>query len=301
MRLSIIPAFALLSTTPLFAHVEQAIVMPERIWRAWSFEPVVIVLLLLSAFLYGKGLADSRFAAAPRARRWAFASGWLFLLISQISPLHQLGATLFSAHMTQHELLMLVAAPLLVFSRPLPTFLWALPLHARSELGELAKRPWFAHTWQAITQPLVAWTVHAIALWVWHIPTLYEATLHSEFVHALQHASFLITALLFWWALMHEQRMRNYGASVAYIFTTAVHNGALGGLMTFASNVWYPAYAGRAEAWGFTPLEDQQLGGLIMWVPSGLVFLAIGLWLFWQWMQESERRVLLSSAAADRR
>jgi putative membrane protein len=97
---------------------------------------------------------------------------------------------------------------------------------------------------------------------------------------------------------MHEQRARNYGASVAYIFTTAVHSGALGALLTFADTVWYPIYSGRTEAWGLSPLEDQQLGGLIMWVPAGMVYVVIGLWLFAKWLQESERRVLLSSAAS---
>src|SRR5690349_21291233 len=115
-------------------------------------------------------------------------------------------------------------------------------------------------------------------------------------MHALQHASFLGTALLFWWALMHEQWARNYGASVAYIFTTAIHSGALGALLTFAPGLVYPIYAGRTVAWGLSALEDQQLGGLIMWVPSGIVFIAIGLWLFAAWLQESERRVLLSTS-----
>jgi cytochrome c oxidase assembly factor CtaG len=293
----LIPISLLLSATPLFAHTDIEVVTPDELWHAWSFEPFVLVLLTLSAALYWIGLRKSRGSAASRGKVIAFALGWFTLLVSQVSPLHRLGSALFSVHMAQHELLMLIAAPLLVYSRPLATFLWALPPSCRVGLGEAAKNRRFARIWTFVTLPLVAWSVHAAALWMWHIPSLYQATLESEWVHALQHTSFLGSALLFWWALMHEQRVRNYGASVAYIFTTAVHSGALGGLLTFAQTLWYPIYSGRTVAWALSPLEDQQLGGLLMWIPSGVVFLAIGLWLFARWLQESERRVQLSTAA----
>lgn len=287
----------LLCTSPVFAHTGVEIVTPDELWHAWSFEPVVVVLLVLTAVLYTVGLRNSRGAATSRLHAVTFSLGWAALLISQVSPLHKLGSALFSAHMIQHELLMLIAAPLLVASRPLATFLWAFPQHWRVAFGEFAKTRPFARSWRFITLPLVAWSVHAAALWLWHIPSLYQATLDSEWIHALQHTSFLGSALLFWWALIQEQRIRDYGASVVYIFTTAIHSGALGGLLTFAASVWYPIYSGRTNAWGMSPLEDQQLGGLIMWVPSGVVFLVIGLWLFARWLQESERRVQLSSVA----
>jgi putative membrane protein len=296
MRRSLAISF-ILCASPVFAHTGVDVVTPDELWHAWSFEPVVIFLLALTAVLYALGLRNSRGAATSRLQAVTFALGWCALFISQVSPLHKLGSALFSAHMTQHELLMLIAAPLLVASRPLATLLWAFPQRWRVSFGELAKTKPFARTWQFITLPLVAWSVHAAALWLWHIPALYQATLESEWIHALQHSSFLGSALLFWWALMQEQRVRNYGASVAYVFTTAIHSGALGGLLTFAASVWYPIYSGRTAAWGLSPLEDQQLGGLIMWVPSGVVFLVIGLWLFARWLQESERRVLLSSVA----
>jgi len=284
----------LLAAVPLFAHTGVEAVTPPELWHAWTFEPVVLALLVVSAALYAIGSARSGYAASTRSQRVAFWSGWLALCASQVSPLHKLGEALFSAHMVQHELLMLIAAPLLVYSRPLASFLWALSPTMRVRLGTLAKDPRWLRFWRRLTAPLAAWTLHAAALWGWHVPALYQATLVSEWMHALQHASFLGTALLFWWALMHEQRARNYGASVAYIFTTAIHSGALGALLTFAPGLVYPIYAGRTAPWGLSALEDQQLGGLIMWVPSGVVFIVIGLWLFAAWLQESERRVMLS-------
>jgi cytochrome c oxidase assembly factor CtaG len=129
-------------------------------------------------------------------------------------------------------------------------------------------------------------------LWSWHVPFLFQATLESEFVHALQHASFLCSALLFWWAVIHgRQRALGFGLAVLYLFTTALHSGLLGALLTFAKTVWYPAYLDQTKAWGLTPLEDQQIGGLIMWVPAALVYIAAALALFAGWLRESEMRV----------
>jgi putative membrane protein len=223
----------------------------------------------------------------------SFGAGWLALLIALISPLHPLGGVLFSAHMTQHEVLMLVAAPLLVLGRPLIPFLWALPIRWRRRLGRLGRSEWVQAGWHTLTAPLLAWSIHAAVLWVWHAPGLFQATLESELVHTLQHLSFLLSALLFWWALIHGHQGRmGYGAAVLYLFTTAVHTSILGALLTFSPTLWYPAYLGTTAAWGLTPLEDQQLGGLVMWVPAGLVYILAGLALFASWLHESERKVL---------
>jgi putative membrane protein len=193
--------------------------------------------------------------------------------------------------MTQHELLMLVAAPLLVLGRPIVPFLWALPREWTLTLARFSKLTAWERTWQTISNPLVAWMLNAIVLWSWHLPFLFEATLESESIHALQHASFLLSALLFWWAVIHgRRRALGFGLAVLYMFTTALHSGLLGALLTFANTVWYPAYAERTSAWGLTPLQDQQLGGLIMWVPAGLVYVAAGLSLFTGWLRESEIR-----------
>jgi putative membrane protein len=160
-------------------------------------------------------------------------------------------------------------------------------------LGGWAKAGWFRRAWRALTNPQAAWAIHAAALWVWHVPALFQATLESDLVHTLQHVSFLGSALLFWWALVHGARgLMGYGAAVLYLFTTSVHSGVLGAFIAFTGRTLYPDYSGTTASWGLTPLEDQQLGGLIMWVPAGLVYVFAGLALFAGWMRESERVVI---------
>ena len=135
-----------------------------------------------------------------------------------------------------------------------------------------------------------------MALWVWHIPTLYEAALQSTGVHAVQHVSFLLTAALFWWGMMHGRYGRTgYGVAVLYVFLTAVHSSVLGALLTVAPSVWYSAYAATAAEWRIDALADQQLAGLLMWVPAGVIFIVFGLALFAAWLGESERRAALGS------
>jgi putative membrane protein len=136
----------------------------------------------------------------------------------------------------------------------------------------------------------VAFIVHGVALWVWHIPFLFQATLTNDLVHTLQHASFLGSALLFWWAIIYGKRgVASYGAGVLYLFVTSVHSGILGALLTFTRRVWYPIYAPTAAEWGLTPIEDQQLGGLIMWVPAGVVYIVAALFMLAAWINSSER------------
>ena len=130
-------------------------------------------------------------------------------------------------------------------------------------------------------------------LWAWHIPTWFQATLENDFIHALQHTSFLLSALLFWWAVMQGRNAAlNYGLAVLYMLTTAIHSGLLGALITFARTPWYPAYEGRTASWGLGTLQDQQIGGLIMWVPACTVYVVAGLAMFAAWLRESERRVV---------
>jgi cytochrome c oxidase assembly factor CtaG len=127
---------------------------------------------------------------------------------------------------------------------------------------------------------------------MWHVPSLFEAVLHNELVHTVQHLSFLLSALLFWWALIHARGWMGYGAAVLYVFTTSIHSGLLGALLTFSQTVWYPSYIGLTSSWGLTPIEDQQLGGLIMWIPAGVLYAIAGLALLAGWLRESEARVL---------
>ncbi|HYG65185.1 MAG TPA: cytochrome c oxidase assembly protein [Thermoanaerobaculia bacterium] len=274
----------------------------SEVLRWWTWDPLVGLCLGLSGVLYILGLQRLwASAGADRGvRRWeaaAFAAGWLSLFVALVSPLDALGGVLFSAHMAQHEVLMLIAAPLFVLGRPLVVFLWALPPRGREAVGRWTHRPWVSSGWRALSGPFVVWAIHGVALWVWHVPRLYQATLTSDAVHAVQHASFFGSAALFWWALIHGRYGRfGYGVAVAYVFLTGMHSGVLGALLTFAPSLWYPIYEARTGEWGLSALEDQQLAGLIMWVPAGAVFMLLGLALFAAWLGEAERRVAFTES-----
>jgi len=180
--------------------------------------------------------------------------------------------------MIEHELLMVVAAPLLVLARPGGAMMWALPARWRGPIGGIGRTRWFSATWRFLTDPLVATVLHAVALWAWHMPALYNAVLTDGFAHWLQHLSFFITALLFWWSLLQGRaRARGYGAAVFYLFATALHTALLGVLLTVSKGLWYPGQGAFAASFGLTPLEDQQFAGLVMWVPAGLVYAGVAL------------------------
>ena len=279
--------------------MKEQLLAPHDLWSAWSFEPAVVIGLALSAWLYLRGVRSLWRTAGPGRgiRRWegaAFAGGWIMLLLALVSPLHRLGGVLFSAHMAQHELLMAAAAPLLILGRPLVPFVWALPITWRRPVGDWAAAAPVRGIWELLTLPLVAWILHGVAIWLWHAPALFEATLRSDLVHTLQHMSFLGTGLLFWWALLRGRVGRvGMPAAVLYLFTTSVHTTVLGALLTFSSRAWYPLYAPATAAWGLTPLEDQQLAGLIMWVPANLSYLIAALAIASAWLKDPAPRVAL--------
>src|SRR5690606_35905660 len=120
--------------------------------------------------------------------------------------------------------------------------------------------------WQWLTRPTIAVILHIFALWIWHVPGLYSAALEYPVIHVLEHASFFLTAALFWWMIA---RSDGYGARVLCAFIVMMASGLLGALMTFAHESWYVDHAAFVDAWGLTLLEDQQLAGLLMWIPAG--------------------------------
>jgi len=280
--------FALLLLAPLAAAAHVAGPMPDDGWH-WRPAPWTLLVLAGAALLYGVGFVrlhrrSRRGGPVLRARAWAYGGGWLALAGAFASPLDDLSGWLFSAHMVQHEALMIVAAPLLVLGRPLAVAVWAFPPRWRPALGRLQHGRAFKRGWAAVSSPLGAWMLHAAALWVWHVPRLFEAALTHPGIHLLQHVCFLGSALLFWWSVLGRAGPRGAG-SLLSIFTTMVHTAALGALLTLAPGLWYPAYLEPAAILGTDPLQDQQIGGLIMWVPAGLAYVLAGLVMVWGWLR----------------
>lgn len=248
----------------------------------WSFEAWVVVPLLVTAAWYATGAwrlrrRDAK-AAPSRRRNLCFATGWTVLALALTSPLHAAGARSFAAHMFEHELLMLAAAPLLVLTAPVGVGLWALPTRSRHALAALGRTRTWRAGWGVCAGLFGATFLQAIALWAWHAPSLFGRALASPGWHVAQHVSFIATALLFWHAVW--RRHAQPGPVVLALFFTATVSGALGAFMAFARSPWYLGYASLGlTPMGLTPLEDQQLAGLLMWVPGGVVHACAALWL----------------------
>jgi len=287
----------LLSCISIFAHGDDA---PEHfsIVGLELSQIITIVVLFMSLTIYVAGVTRL-WRSAGRGRgismnaSAAFALGWTSLFIALIGPFHELSDALFSAHMTQHEILMLVAAPLIILGRPQIAAAWAVPQNWKKYLIGVTNDETIARGWRFVSGGFVALLIHAAALWIWHIPALFDATLESDVVHALQHASFFGTALLFWWAILNSSLdWKSSFVGVLYLFITSLHSGILGALLTFTHRDLYPVYSSTTAAWGLTPLEDQQLGGLIMWVPASLVYIGAGLVMFARLLSASEKQAV---------
>jgi putative membrane protein len=212
----------------------------------------------------------------PSWRMGCYVAGWLTLAGALVSPVHHWGTGLFTIHMIEHELVMAMAAPLLVLGRPGAAMAWALPPFVRGRLGPLLRRSGMRAGWRSLTRPLAATLSHGIAIWAWHVANVA--------LHRLQHVSFILTGLLFWWALV---RRRNAGIAAAHLFATMLHTSILGAIVALAPHVLYRLQTVGAAQWGLTPLQDQQLAGLIMWIPAGAVYATAALLFFAAWVRRS--------------
>jgi len=261
---------------------------------AWTFDAWVTLPLLLSLLWFALGyLRVARRSTHPRMLRrrgLLFATGWLTMAGALVTPLHAAGERSFTAHMIEHELLMLIGTPLLVLSQPVGIALWALPRRARLALGGLHRRPWFLAGWSGVSGPITATLLQALALWLWHVPVLFELALASDGWHIAQHLSFVVTALLFWTAMLDPRRLRaGTGVAIGCLFVTAIVGGTLGALMALSDSPWYASYIALGMTpFGLSPQQDQQLAGLLMWVPGGLVHLLAALWLLATWLRDPD-------------
>lgn len=230
----------------------------------------------------------------------AFAIGVATLVVALVSPLDGLADTLFAAHMTQHVLLAVVAPPFLVWGAPAVTSLWVLPPDQRRALTRWIRRAPLRAFWFAITAPIVAWALHLIAVWTWHAPAMYELALRHPAAHAIEHLSFIGTAALLWWRILTPRTARRtgYAVGILTLFGTAMQTGVLGALLTLSRHSWYPGQSSGAAAWGLTALQDQELAGLIMWVPGGLLYVVAMSVLFVAWLDDRPVRAAVRPLSA---
>ena len=254
----------------------------------WTFDPLVTIPLgiVLLVFLAGQRQIAHR-SRIERKRPWLFLGGWLVLALSLISPLHEGGERSFTLHMIEHELIMLVATFLLAASHVGGVLAWGLPAPLRLTLGGGWKAP-LSSLWRRLTDPITATILQAVVMWVWHVPALFDRALASQGWHVAQHLCFIASSLIFW-AAMIDTRRNSYLLSAACLFVTSLVEGALGALMALSVSPWYSAYAAMAlSGIGLDPTSDQQLAGLIMWIPGGLVHGGAALGLLYHWLKSNE-------------
>jgi cytochrome c oxidase assembly factor CtaG len=273
----------LLVSVPAWAHGGH-----EHIAPGWSFEPLVVVplVVLLLLFLAGRSQLARR-SSLPRRRSLIFPGGWLVLALALVSPLHEGGERSFTLHMAEHELIMLVATVLLAASHAGGILAWGLPASARRTLAGSWKAP-LSRLWKRLTEPVAATVIQAVVMWAWHAPALFNRALESPVWHAAQHVSFVVASLLFWSAML-DPRRGGFLLSAACLFMTSLIEGALGALMALSSSPWYVAYATMGMTGiGLDPTADQQLAGLIMWIPGGLVHGGAALALLYAWLRTND-------------
>jgi putative membrane protein len=294
----------LLPGIPVLAHAGKPLA-PHDAWSAWNWNPLILSGIALVGYLYTKGLIDLWQSASPGrgVTRWqaaAFYGGLLAIFIAEISPIDAMGGVLFSAHMVQHQIFVMLAAPLLVIGLTPAARAWLIPKGLRVGLSRFWHRQNALRSfWRVLTTPWFVWVLHALAVAFWHIPFFYEWAIVNDYVHMLEHVSFLFTALLFWWIVIgiNEHKRMHYGMGMLYVFTMAMFQGVIGALITFSRQPWYPTYAETAETWGLTILEDQQLAGAIMWVPGNYIYLLAFVWLMYEWFSSMDRKEKASSAS----
>ena len=265
---------------------------------AWAADPQVILGLALTGVVYLAGLRE----LARRGKLWrvvrrrhaiSFALGLLTLAVALLSPLDTYDTRLFSVHMVQHLVLLELVPPLLLLGKPIPVLLVGLPRGLIRSVARAHRRtPWLHRLTGWLTSPLVAWPLFVGDLLFWHMPALYQSTLINTGVHLLEHVCFLGAALLFWWVVIEPQPGRprlHMGARLLHAVTAMLPMNLLGAVYTFSGVLWYPFYATQGSLWGWAPLDDQRLGGIIMWLPGSLFFMAAGSILFFMMLAEDER------------
>ncbi|GAC1338073.1 MAG: cytochrome c oxidase assembly protein [Beijerinckiaceae bacterium] len=223
---------------------------------AWNVDPILWTILALGALAYFAACRRLRSNAPGRQEKIAFALGWAIVALALISPICNLSVALFSARVGQHMILTLIAAPLLVLGRA-----DVMALRAIGIRSDIPSR----------TEAYAASIAFALALWFWHSPGPYDATFASHFVYWTMHVSLFAASLALWRVLLRGVAHQPVAALVASAFTGA-QMCALGVLFTFASRALFAVHATTTGAWGWNPVQDQQFGGLLMWVPGGLVF-----------------------------
>ncbi|MET9066438.1 cytochrome c oxidase assembly protein [Streptosporangium sandarakinum] len=262
----------------------------------WKWDVLAVVcwiLLLAAAYLGGLRVFSGPRLRSARAgarrlgtvRAACFAGGLLAMAVALLPPLDHAADERLFAHMAQHMVLVVVAAPLLAAGAPGLVVPLTLPPRWRHGLASVRHAARNLPLLRLLYLPVTAWLLHTVVLWFWHLPVPYDLALAVEPVHVIEHLCFLGAAWLLWWHLLTPGRHRIGGpVALFYLFVTMLPAAALGAVLTLARAPLYPLQAAEAAGIGVDPLTDQQLAGLVMWVPADLGYFAVMIALFLRWM-----------------
>jgi putative membrane protein len=251
---------------------------------SWNWAPSILSGLALQAgaYLACVGPLRARFpgsAAVPATQIQTFLLGSLVLFIALVSPVDTLSAYLLSAHMVQHLLITMIAPPLLLLGTPR----WLLRPLLRVRLSLPVGR--------FLTNPIFAFLAFNVTFGLWHTPAYYDGALRNETIHIVEHVTMFATAVLTWWPIfspLDELPALPAPLQCLYLFFESLPPTIIGALITFAGGVLYPTYARAPRVWGIPALEDQQMGGLIMWIPGALIYLTVLTIVFFRWFSDDE-------------
>jgi cytochrome c oxidase assembly factor CtaG len=260
----------------------------------WTWEPSILIgtALITGLYLYAIGPLRKRYYPAEQVKTGqtiSFLLGMLMMFLALVSPLDELGDSyLFSAHMVQHLFLTIVGPPLLLLGTPE----WFVkPLLRNKVVFKIAKM---------LTYPAVAFVLYNADFWLWHAPPLYNATLENQNIHILEHLTFIVFGVLYWWPIFSPSKdlpRLSIGGQILYLFLSGMPSVLLGAGLTFSPPLYAP-YLAAPRVWGISAATDQQLGGLIMWVPVSIGYIVIMSVLFIRWMQQQEAKQLAQEAEA---
>ena len=274
---------------------------------AWDLLTPVAFLVYLGAAAYVAGLyrlqRRSGWRSAPRRNVIFAASGLALVAISVAGPLDVYAERAFFIHMTQHLVLAMFAAPLLLAASPVSVYLWALPERVRLGLGaSLAKRGALRRVGAFLVKPPVALLAFILTFYIWHLPAAYGAALENGSVHFFEHLTMFASGVLFWWPIIGPAPMRSelsYPQRLLYLLLVVTPKALLAAIITLSNHVLYPFYVDAPDLWGISDAEDQKIAGLLMWLPGNLVFLGALTVLFFKWYEKEEGS--LSGPGARRR
>jgi len=274
---------------------------------AWDLLNPVSFLVYLGIAGYATGLyrlqRRSRGQAVPLRSVFFTAAGLSLVAISVAGPLDVYAERAFFIHMTQHLVLAMFAAPLLLAASPVSVYLWALPEQVRLGLGaSLAKRGALRRVGAFLVKPPVALLAFILTFYIWHLPAAYGAALENGSVHFFEHLTMFASGVLFWWPIIGPAPMRSelsYPQRLLYLLLVVTPKALLAAIITLSNHVLYPFYVDAPDLWGISDAEDQKIAGLLMWLPGNFVFLGALTVLFFKWYEKEEGS--LSGPGARRR